>query len=122
MRSAVNRGISVRMAVSDALQPSVRDAVGVTLIEERDHLLFEELDEGVRIVLVLCVRIGVRRGDGPAVLTVVGFGPPAIEHAEVQTPVQGDLHAAGAARFQRWTRQVEPQVDARTIRAAIRRS
>ena len=38
--------------------------------------------------------------------------PPAIEDAQVQPAVERDLHAAGAARFERGARQVEPQVDA----------
>ena len=43
---------------------------------------------------------------------VVGLGPPAVEHREIQPAVQHDLLAAGARRFERPPRIVQPDVDA----------
>ncbi len=51
-------------------------------------------------------------GDRPAVGAVVGLGPPAVEHAELQAAVEGRLHAARAAGLQRRPRQVQPHVAA----------
>ena len=43
---------------------------------------------------------------------VVGFGPPAVEHRQVQPAVEHDLLAAGARGFQRTAGIVQPDVDA----------
>ena len=50
--------------------------------------------------------------DGEAVEAVVGLGPPAVEHGEIQAAVEDDLLAAGAGGFERAARIVEPDVDA----------
>ena len=57
-------------------------------------------------------RVAARRRDGPAGLAVVGLLPPAVEDAQVEAAVQGDLHPARPARLERRARQVQPQVDA----------
>ena len=51
----------------------------------------------------------------PAVGAVVGLGPPAVEHAQVEPAVDRRLHPARAARLERRPRQVQPDV------AALRR-
>ena len=56
--------------------------------------------------------MGSALADGEAVEAVVGFGPPAVEHREVEAAVEDDLLAAGAGSFQRPARIVEPDVDA----------
>ncbi|MCK7527457.1 MAG: hypothetical protein MZV64_62555 [Ignavibacteriales bacterium] len=48
--------------------------------------------------------------NGPAVFTVVGFAPPAIQNGEVQRAVDGRLHAGCAAGFQRTTGRVQPHI------------
>ena len=50
--------------------------------------------------------------DREAVRPVVGFGPPAVEHREVEPAVEHDLLPAGAGGFQRTPRVVQPDVDA----------
>ena len=50
--------------------------------------------------------------DREAVQAVVGLGPPAVEHRQVQAAVQHDLLSARAARFERPPRVVQPDVDA----------
>ncbi len=63
------------------------------------------------VAVVLRLRIGVDiAGQRPAVRTVVRLGPPAVEHAELEPSVQGGLHPARPARFERRPRQVQPQV------------
>ena len=53
----------------------------------------------------------VARADRKSVQAVVPFGPPAVEHRQVQAAVEHHLLAAGAARFERPPRIVEPDVD-----------
>ncbi len=48
----------------------------------------------------------------PAVVPVVTFSPPAIQHREVECAVHGSFHAAGAGGFTRAARGVEPDVNA----------
>src|SRR6187402_1921411 len=59
----------------------------------------------VRIVVVATV------ADGPAQAGPVRLVPPAVERADVNRAVRGGLHAAGAARFERSARRVEPDID-----------
>ncbi len=98
-----------------ARDPVARQPVVIAVVVERD-----DLDRGAR------GRARRRRGDraasievcvspspiGEAVEPVVRLGPPAVEHRQVQAAVQHDLLAAGAARFERPPRVVQPDVDA----------
>ncbi len=58
MRRASKVGGSVVKAAADALEPATRDAVGVAVEEEGDHLVLEHAVErgGVEVV------VGLRRG------------------------------------------------------------
>src|SRR6266566_3285738 len=95
--------------VSHLLDPTVRDALGITAVEQRHLLGFEQA-----IQLLGVGRIGVltrrRRGDGPAVRPIVTLGPPPVQRAHLRHAVQGRFHAAGAARLERRARHVEPEV------------
>ncbi len=96
------------------LKPGEREfAVGLGVIE-RDDLVFEQLIKtaastslwnSTRAVLDLST-------DGPAIVAVVAFAPPAIEHAQVKSAVWRQFHSAGAAGFQRAQRIVQPKIDA----------
>ncbi len=50
--------------------------------------------------------------DREAVEAVVGLGPPAIEHGEIESAVQHDFLSTRAARFERAARIVQPDIDA----------
>src|ERR1700683_4922868 len=56
--------------------------------------------------------MGAARADGKAVHAVVGLRPPAIEDGEIESAVQHYLLPAGAGRFQRPPRIVQPNVNA----------
>ena len=60
-----------------------------------------------------------RISDRPAIVSVVAFVPPPVEHAHVQDAVHRGLLAAGAASFQRRPRIVEPNID--SLREEMRR-
>ena len=71
-----------------------------------------------RVARVLRGGVGVDLArERPAVGAVVGLGPPAVEHAEVQAAVDRGLHAARPARLERRARQVQPHVAALHERA-----
>ena len=63
-------------------------------------------------VVHIHVGVGAAGADGEAVEAVVGLGPPAIEHGEVEAAVEHHFLAAGAGGFQGTARIVEPDVDA----------
>ena len=69
---------------------------------ERNDLVLEQLIKTARVHFVLkfggaIVDLGA---DGPAVVAVVTFAPPAIEHAQIDSAIRRRFHSAGAARFQ----------------------
>src|SRR4029077_6219832 len=45
------------------------------------------------------------------VVAIKAFVPPAIEHAEINSAVRRAFHSAGAARFHRPERIVQPKID-----------
>ena len=55
---------------------------------------------------------GGARADGPANVRVPGFGPPAIKLRQIQATVHQHFHAAGATRFPRVARGIQPDVNA----------
>src|SRR5215212_8273758 len=83
---------------ADHRQPPLRDPVAVAVVEGRDHLVGDEPVElrGVAPVLRPMVVIDLS-ADRPAVRPVVGLGPPAVEHAELEPGVDRRLHAARPA-------------------------
>ena len=96
------------------LDPALREAVGVALVEERHDLLAQQPLQLGRVarVLGLLVLERPRRSSAQPFVAVVGLGPPAVEHAQVQAAVDRRLHAARAARLERRPRQVQPHVGA----------
>ena len=62
----------------------------------------------VAILLFVIVKLGT--ANGPAVGTVVAFGPPTVHDAEVGNAVERCFHAAGAAGLTRPAGGVEPYV------------
>ena len=94
------------------------DAVLVTGVEHRDDFAFDDLVKGLgfgRIPLGL-VTDHLGRGNGPAVRRVIQFVPPTVLDGQVEGPVQGGLHARGAAGLHRAQRVVQPHVAARVER------
>lgn len=106
----------MRQGLADHLDPPVGQAALPALVEARGDPLFQQLVEGRRLQVVPAVvvrRRTVRRGDRPAEVRPEPFVPPAVQHRQVQTAVQGRLHAARPARLQGAERVVEPDVAAR---------
>src|ERR1700749_4693691 len=50
------------------------------------------------------------RTDSEAILAIVSFGPPSVEHREIEPAVEHNFLPARTARFQGPTRIVEPNV------------
>ena len=85
----------------------------VAVVERRDHLVADQPVELGRVAPVLRPVVVIDlAADGPAVGAVVGLGPPAVEHRELEARVDGRLHAARPARLQRRPRDVDPDVAA----------
>ena len=71
------------------------------------------IDVGAVLAILFLDVVGMRVvADGEAVLAVEAFAPPTVEDAEVQAAVAARLHAAGAARFERAARVVQPDIAA----------
>src|SRR4051812_11633541 len=96
----------------DPFAPAVRYAVGVALVEERYDLVLDERVELVRVAGISVFRSRAVAGNRPAVRTVVRLRPPAVEHAQVEAPVEDRLHPARSARLEPAHRQVHPDVAA----------
>ena len=94
--------------------PARRVAGRAALVVQRNHLVLQDLVERARFLAIAALADrACRRGlDRPAVVAVVAFGPPAVEHREVDHAVDARLHSRGARRLQRVDRVVEPHVDA----------
>ena len=74
-----------------------------------------------RVALVLCLHVGFDRAvDRPSVRAVVGLGPPAVEHRQVEDSVERRLHPTRAARLLGRTGHVHPDVAARDQSAGER--
>src|SRR5438046_2840762 len=75
-------------------------AVGLGVIK-RDDLVLEQLIKaaGIHFVLELDSAIFDLGADGPPVVSIITFAPPAIQNAEIETAVGRRFHSAGAARF-----------------------
>src|SRR5215213_3774798 len=96
-----------------ALAPAMRNAVVAALVELRDDAELEPLVEIAGVARIHHRRIGILvAGNRPPVRAVVGLGPPAVEDAELEHPVEARLHPARAARLHRPARQVDPDVAA----------
>src|SRR6266513_346347 len=72
--------------VPHLLHPAARDALGITIVEQRHHLGFEQAIQlfGVGRVAVLT---GRRWGNGPAVRPIVTLGPPPVQRAQLRHAV-----------------------------------
>src|SRR5207302_647217 len=89
------------------------DVVFVALVVERDDLFFEGAIERFAVAPVLLLGRNVDRpiADGEAVETVISLRPPAVEDRQIQPAVEKHFLSAGAARFLRPARIVQPYVD-----------
>ena len=98
----------------DPLEPAVRDAIVVSLVEQRDDIPGEQPHQLGCVACVLRLLVGARlTRKGPAVASVVGLRPPSVEHAEMQPAVDGGAFMpARPARLERRSRQVQPEVGA----------
>src|SRR5207248_8379245 len=87
-------------------------AVGLGVIK-RDDLILEQLIKaaGIHFVLELDSAIFDLGADGPAVVSIIAFAPPTIEHTEVEAAIRRRFHSAGAACFQRTQWIVQPKID-----------
>jgi hypothetical protein len=75
--------------------------------------VLEEVVEARRVVRVRGREIGILvAGDRPPVRPVVRLGPPAVEDAELERPVERRLHPARPAGLHRPPGQVHPDVAA----------
>lgn len=90
--------------LADHLHPAARDSAGRPVVEAGGDVVLDQAVErgGLDVVAPLLVvgRRAVRAGDGPAEVRLVPLVPPAVEHRQVEAPVERGLHAAGAARLQ----------------------
>src|SRR5947208_433108 len=98
----------------DGGYPASGDVRGVALVVRRHDLFLEQLVQGVGVGRVDRFVIAAREAavDDPAVAAVVALRPPAIGDAQVRDAVEGRLHAARPARFERLAGVVEPDVAA----------
>src|SRR6185369_3336206 len=101
-------------------EPCARDAAVVALEVERYDLVLEHVEHRGGVALVLDRRIDVHGAvaDGETDAGIPRFVPPPVERRAVERRIEHGFHAAGAARFERTARNVEPQVAARQHHAA----
>src|SRR4051794_34128131 len=94
--------------------PSARQAVAIALIVERNDFIAQDTVERIPIAPVVNIHIGVRPAgpDREAIRSVVGFGPPAVEHRKVQAAVEDHFLAAGSGSLERPPGIVQPDIDA----------
>ena len=95
------------------LQPGERQFAVRFRVIKRNDLVLEQLVKTGRVDFVLefgCAVVDLR-ANGPAVVAVVAFAPPAIEHAQINPAIRCAFHSARAARFQRTQRMVQPKID-----------
>src|SRR5581483_2468550 len=95
-------------------KPAVRNVIFSPLKEGRDDLFFEQAveREAIGFGLDFLIMILALLANGPAVVAVVTFGPPAVENAAIWLAVEGGLLAAGATGFVGADRVVQPEVRA----------
>ena len=95
------------------LQPGEgKFAVRLRVIE-RDDLVLEQLIKTARVHFVLkfdCAIVDFG-ADRPAVVAVVTFAPPAVEHAQIDPAIGRRFHSACPACFQWPKRMVQPKID-----------
>ena len=98
----------------DPLDPALRHAVRVQVVEQWRHRLAQQFVQrgGLERVAARGVGHAVGRGDLPAVSAVVPLVPPAVPDRDVEPAVERGLHARGAAGLQRPQRVVQPHVAA----------
>jgi hypothetical protein len=79
--------------------PASRQAVAITVVVARHHLVAEDLDERFSVtgVVDLGYGVGLARADRKAVRSIVGLRPPAVEDGEIQSAVK-DVRRAQSAR------------------------
>ena len=95
------------------LQPGERKFSVRFGVIEWDDLVLEQLVKtgSVHLILEFAVAVFDLGADRPAILAVIAFTPPAIEHAQVEAAVWWKLHPARATGFERTQRVVQPKID-----------
>src|SRR6185369_2042996 len=81
-----------------ALDPAPRQTVAIAIVIERDHFFAQDVVQIFSIAIIVNAHVGMGSAgsDGESIQTVVGLGPPAVEHRQVKTAVQNHLLTAGA--------------------------
>ena len=76
--------------------------------------MFEQVIDRAAFDGILIFEVGVLfpGPDRPAIVVLIALDPPAVEHAQVESAVDADLHPARPRRFERPARVVEPHVHA----------
>ena len=92
IRVALKRGASVCSEAADPPQPAAGSPALVALVEGRHDLARRTARAGGGVALVLGLMVDVDvAGQRPAVLAVIGLGPPPVEDAQLQTAVDADF-------------------------------
>ena len=101
-------------AVHHHLDPLARQTISIAIVEGWNHSLLKRIVEVFSIAFVGQSIVGVARSfaDGKSVGSVVGFRPPTIEDAAIESTVENGFLTAGARRFKWPTWIVEPYVNA----------
>src|SRR5262249_42647912 len=91
----------------DNAHPAHWNTSVVAAVEGRDDLFFEQAINGLGFRSIV---FGFARIDEPAVRLRVPFSPPPTRHPQMGHAVNGRLHSARTARFERFTWIVEPYI------------
>lgn len=94
------------------LDPASGKAIAIAVVEGGYDSLLEGFVEILRIPSIGDAVIGMAcpLADGKTIGAVKSFGPPAIQNATVQAAVENRFLTAGAGRFERPPRIIEPDV------------
>ena len=104
----------IEQGLFHAGDPAPGKSLFVAVVEDWNHLGFEQVVESVRLHLILVVDVFVllTPADGPARVQLTRLGPPAVLNADVERPVEGGLHARGAAGLLGTAGVVKPDIAA----------
>src|ERR1041385_1312238 len=89
------------------LHPTPRNISGITLVESRNNLFFQQAINRFRFRGLVSGLGGINE---PTIRAGVALGPPTIGNAQVWNAVDGGFHPACAARLQRFSWIVEPDI------------
>jgi|GEM_PF-5471837 len=100
-------------AIHHHLDPLAGQSVSISIVEGRDDALLESLVEIIGIASIGDPIFGVTGPltDCETVGPIVGFGPPSIQDAAVETTIEYGLLTASSGGLQWAPRIVQPNVD-----------